>query len=34
MSTTFILIALGLAFLIGIVVGVVIQSENGPDYDE
>jgi hypothetical protein len=29
-----ILIALGLAFLIGIVVGIVIQSENGPDYDE
>ena len=34
MSTTFTLIALGLAFLIGIVVGIVIQSENGPDYDE
>ncbi len=34
MSTAFILIGLGLAFLIGIVVGIVIQSENGPDYDE
>ncbi len=34
MSTTFILIGLGLAFLIGVIVGIVIQSENGPDYDE
>jgi hypothetical protein len=33
-STTFILIGLGLAFLIGVIVGIVIQSENGPDYDE
>ncbi len=34
MSTTFVLIGLGLAFLIGIVVGILIQSENGPDYDD
>ena len=34
MSTTFILIGLGLAFLIGVIVGIVIQSENGPDYDD
>lgn len=34
MSTTFVLIGLGLAFLIGVIVGIVIQSENGPDYDE
>jgi hypothetical protein len=34
MSTAFILIGLGLAFLIGIIVGIVIQSENGPDYDD
>ncbi len=34
MSTTFILIGLGLAFLVGVIVGIVIQSENGPDYDE
>jgi len=27
------LICTGLGFLIGIVVGVVIQSENGPDHD-
>jgi len=33
-STTFVLIGLGLAFLIGVIVGIVIQSENGPDYDE
>jgi hypothetical protein len=33
-STTFILIGLGLAFLVGVIVGIVIQSENGPDYDE
>lgn len=33
-STAFILIGLGLAFLIGIIVGIVIQSNNGPDYDE
>jgi hypothetical protein len=33
-STTFVLIGLGLAFLIGIVVGILIQSENGPDYDD
>jgi hypothetical protein len=34
MSTAFTLIGLGLAFLIGIIVGIVIQSDNGPDYDE
>jgi ABC-type nitrate/sulfonate/bicarbonate transport system permease component len=34
MSTAFILIGLGLAFLIGIIVGIVLQSDNGPDYDE
>jgi hypothetical protein len=34
MSTAFTLIGLGLAFLIGIIVGIVIQSESGPDYDE
>ena len=28
------LIGIGLAFLVGIIVGIVIQSENGPDYDE
>jgi len=27
------LICTGLGFLVGIVVGVVIQSENGPDHD-
>ena len=32
-STAFILIGLGLAFLIGVIVGIIIQSENGPDYD-
>ena len=34
MSTVFVLIGLGLAFLIGVIVGIVIQSDNGPDYDE
>jgi hypothetical protein len=34
MSAVFILIGIGLAFLVGIIVGIVIQSENGPDYDE
>jgi hypothetical protein len=34
MSTAFTLIGLGLAFLIGIIVGIVLQSDNGPDYDE
>ena len=34
MSTEFTLIGLGLAFLIGVIVGIVIQSDNGPDYDE
>lgn len=34
MSAIATLIIAGLAFLIGIVVGIVIQSENGPDYDE
>jgi hypothetical protein len=33
-STAFTLIGLGLAFLIGVIVGIVIQSDNGPDYDE
>jgi ABC-type nitrate/sulfonate/bicarbonate transport system permease component len=33
-STTFVLIGLGLAFLIGVIVGIIIQSDNGPDYDE
>jgi len=33
-SAVFVLIAVGLAFLVGIIVGIVIQSENGPDYDE
>jgi hypothetical protein len=28
------LICTGLGFLIGIVVGVVIQSENGPNHDD
>jgi len=34
MSTAFTLIGLGLTFLIGIIVGIVIQSEDWPDYDE
>jgi uncharacterized protein YneF (UPF0154 family) len=34
MSTAFTLIGLGVAFLIGVIVGIVIQSDNGPDYDE
>jgi hypothetical protein len=34
MSTAFTLIACGLAFLVGLVVGIIIQSDNGPDYDE
>ncbi len=34
MSATFVLIACGLAFLVGLVVGIIIQSDNGPDYDE
>jgi len=33
-SATFVLIACGLAFLVGLVVGIIIQSDNGPDYDE
>jgi len=33
-STTFVLIGLGLAFLIGVIVGIVIQSEHGPDHDD
>lgn len=34
MSATFVLIACGLAFLVGLVIGIIIQSDNGPDYDE
>ena len=34
MSATFVLIACGLAFLVGLVVGIIIQSDNGPDYEE
>ena len=33
-SATFVLIACGLAFLVGLVVGIIIPSDNGPDYDE
>jgi len=33
-NTTFVLIGLGLAFLIGIVIGILIQSDAGPDYDD
>jgi len=33
-SATFVLIACGLAFLVGLVVGIIIQSDNGPDYEE
>ena len=34
MSPTFVLIACGLAFLVGLIIGIIIQSDNGPDYDE
>jgi len=33
-SPTFVLIACGLAFLVGLIIGIIIQSDNGPDYDE